>query len=69
MWYWGCYAYKYLGKVIVVKPKLKRPADIMGFDTADSIPQAIAMAKSFLGTENPQITNYHIPPIGMCQVE
>lgn len=69
MWYWGCYAYKYLGKVIVVKPKLKRPADIMGFDTADSIPQAIAMAKTFLGTEYPQITNYHIPPIGMCQVE
>jgi hypothetical protein len=69
MWYWGCYAYSYLGKVIVVKPKLRRPADIMGFETADSIPEAIERAKSFLGMDNPQITNYQIPPLVVCDVE
>jgi hypothetical protein len=69
MWYWGCHALSYLGKVIVVKPRLKRPADIMGFETADSIPEALARAKSFLGMDSPQITNYQIPPLVLCDME
>lgn len=69
MWYWGCYALSYLGKVIVVKPKRRRPAEIMGFETADSIPEAIERAKGFLGQSDPQITNYHAPPLLMCDVE
>ena len=56
MWYWACYGMSYVGKVIVVKPKSKRPAEIMGFDTAQSIPEAIEKAKDIVG-ENPQITN------------
>ncbi|MBI4553467.1 MAG: DUF2088 domain-containing protein [Candidatus Latescibacteria bacterium] len=68
MWYWGCYALSYLGKVIVVKPRTKRPADIMGFETADSLPEALERAQSYVGP-NPKITNYQIPPLLLCDVE
>jgi lactate racemase len=61
MWYWGCYALSYLGKVIFVKPKLKRPAEIMGFDTANSVQEAIEMAKDIVGP-TPAISDLHFPP-------
>lgn len=61
MWYWGCYGLAHLGKVIFVKPQSKRPAEIMGFATANSIAEAIEMAKDVVG-DNPSISNFHYPP-------
>jgi lactate racemase len=61
MWYWGCYGLSHVGKVIFVKPRSKRPAEVMGFDTANSIAEAIEMAKDVVG-ETPSITNFHCPP-------
>jgi lactate racemase len=67
MWYWGCYAMSYVSKVIFVKPRSKRPAEIMGFGTADSVAEAIEMAKDYVGT-NPSITNFHCPPYLLLDV-
>lgn len=68
MWYWGCYAQSYLGKVIVVGARDKQVADTMGYDMADSLPAALEMAKDTVGL-SPQVTVIHWPPIFICDVE
>jgi len=68
MWYWGSLGHAYAGKVIFVKGN-KRVAERMGVETAPSIKDAIEMAKSFLGTNEPSITYFHLPPIFTCRVE
>lgn len=71
MWYWGCYALEYLGKVIFVKPRNSRSVEAvrrMGFDYASNLTQAIEMAQSFVGKSSPEITYYHYPPIFLCDV-
>lgn len=66
-WYWGCRGFDHVDKVIVVKPKDKRPAEILGFETADSVEEAIARARDFVGP-NASITNYQSPPYLLCDV-
>jgi hypothetical protein len=68
MWYWGSLGHAYAGKVIFVKGN-KRVAERMGVETAPSIKDAIEMAKSFLGINEPSITYFHLPPIFTCRVE
>ena len=71
MWYWGCYALDYLGKVIFVKPRNSRSVEAirrMGFDHAKNLTEAIEMATSFSDSKSPEITYYHYPPIFMCDV-
>ena len=68
MWYWGCYALDYLGKVIFVKPRSAAAVRRMGFDYAKNLTEAIEMAQSFVGGSTPEITYYHYPPIFMCDV-
>ena len=68
MWYWGCYALEYLGKVIFVKPRSVEAVRRMGFDYAKDLTEAIEMAQSFVGGTSPEITYYHYPPIFMCDV-
>lgn len=67
MWYWSCYGMSHVGKVIVVKPKSKRPADRMGFDIADSLSEAIEKAKDIVG-QNPSITNFQLLSGLLCDV-
>jgi hypothetical protein len=66
-WYWGCHGFSHVEKVIVVKPKSKRPAEIMGFETADSLSEAIEKAKDYVGN-NPSISCYQTPPYLLCDV-
>lgn len=68
MWYWGCYALKYLSKVIFVKPMSPEAAKRMGFEVANNLAEAIEMAKSAVGGNSASITQYHFPPIFMCEV-
>ncbi|GIX06427.1 MAG: hypothetical protein KatS3mg115_0830 [Candidatus Poribacteria bacterium] len=70
MWYWGTHALHHLGKVIVLKPENDRAREAcrrMGYDTADSLPEALEKAQEVVGAD-PQITLYHWPPIFLCQV-
>ena len=68
MWYWGCYAQSYLGKVIVVGARDQRVADTLGYDTAPNLEAALQMAQDTVGS-NPKITVFHWPPIFMVDVE
>jgi lactate racemase len=68
MWYWGSYALAHLGKVIFVNVKDPRPAEVMGFDTAKSVAEAIEKAKDVVGAD-PSITNFHLPPYMLLDVE
>jgi len=67
-WYWGYRAQCYLSKIIVVKPRVKHVAQVLGYETADSLSDAIEMAKDVVGP-NPSITYFHMPPIFLCEVK
>ncbi len=67
MWYWAENGASHCGKVIVVGAEDKLAAEVMGWECADSVQEALAMAQSFLG-RSPTVTHIHIPPINMVDV-
>lgn len=67
MWYWAENGANHCGKVIVVGAEDTIAAEVMGWDCADSVEQAIEMAQTFLG-RNPTVAHVHIPPINMVDV-
>jgi hypothetical protein len=67
MWYWGENGRAHVGKVIVVGAESRRAAEIMGWQTADTVPDALAMAESHVG-HKPSITLMHFAPILMADV-
>ena len=68
MWYWGCYAQSYLGRVIVVGARDRQVADTLGYDIAPTLEAALEMAQDTVGS-SPQVTVFHYPPIFLCDVE
>ena len=68
MWYWGCYAQSYLGKVIVVGARDNEVAQRLGYETAPNLEAALEMAQDTVGRD-PQVTLFHWPPIFLCDVE
>jgi len=68
MWYWGERGRSRVGKVIVVGADNPHTARIMGWETADSLQDAIERAKD-LTKPNPDITMTHLPPIMVCDVK
>ncbi len=67
MWYWGQNGQEHVGKVIVVGAESRRAAEILGWDCAANLDEALALAQSHLG-HKPSVTLMHIPPIGMADV-
>jgi hypothetical protein len=68
MWYWGEGGRQHVGKVIVAGAENAHVPARLGWDRADSLPEAIAMARSFTGP-SAEITMLHQPPIVMADVE
>jgi hypothetical protein len=66
MWYWGEAGRQYLGRVIVVGADNDYIPKLLGWETARSFPEALAMAQG--GNRGAEITMMHIPPIGMADV-
>ena len=62
MWYWGEAGKRHVGKVICVGAKNQRVAEILGWDTAPTISDALGEARAFLG-KSPEVTLLHHPPI------
>lgn len=62
MWYWGEAALHHVGKVICVGATNQRVAEILGWDTAATIDEALGAARAFLG-KAPEVTLLHHPPI------
>jgi Lactate racemase N-terminal domain len=68
MWYWGENGRAHTGKVIVVGAESKRAAEIMGWETAASMEEALEMAESHVGRK-PSVTMMHFAPILMADVQ
>jgi hypothetical protein len=68
MWYWGEHGRQHVGKVIVAGASNAHVPKILGWERAESLPEAIAMAKSAVGP-SPEITMMHHPPIVMADME
>jgi Lactate racemase N-terminal domain len=68
MWYWGENGRAHTGKVIVVGAESKRAAEIMGWETAASMNEALEMAQSHVGRK-PSVTMMHFAPILMADVQ
>ena len=68
MWYWGEHGRQNVGKVIVAGAENAHVPAMLGWDRAESLTEAIAMAKSFVGP-SPEITMMHHPPIVMADME
>ena len=66
MWYWGEAGRQHLGRVIVVGADNDYIPKLLGYETARSFPEALAMAGG--GVSRPEITMLHAPPIVMADV-
>jgi lactate racemase len=68
MWYWGENGRQHVGKVIAAGAENAHVPARLGWERAESLTEAIAMAKSFTGP-SASITMMHHPPIVMADVE
>lgn len=67
MWYWGENGRQHVGKVIVAGAENAHVPEMLGWERADNLTEAIAMAKSYMG-RSAEITMLHQPMIGLCNV-
>jgi hypothetical protein len=67
MWYWGQRGREKLSRVIVVGADNATVPELMGWETAGSLAEAIAMAQGTMG-RSAQITMLHHPPIVISDV-
>ncbi|HEY8925686.1 MAG TPA: lactate racemase domain-containing protein [Polyangia bacterium] len=67
MWYWGENGRQHVGRVIVAGAQNAHVPAMLGWDRAESLTEAIAMAKSIVGP-SPEITMMHHPPMVMMDV-
>jgi hypothetical protein len=68
MWYWGEAGRQHVGKIIAAGAKNAHVPAMLGWDRAESVTEAIAMARSFVGP-SASITLMKWPPIVMADVE
>ncbi len=66
MWYWGEAGRQHVGRVIVVGADNDYIPKLLGWETARTFAEALAMASG--GNRGPEIAMLHVPPIVMAQV-
>jgi hypothetical protein len=66
MWYWGENGRQHMGKVIAAGADNEHVPRLMGWDTAETLSEAIDMARSIHG-RSAQIAMMHVPPILLTQ--
>jgi hypothetical protein len=67
MWYWGQRGREKCGRVIVVGSDNTTVPDLLGWETAETLAEAISMARSTMG-RGAQITMLHHPPVLIADV-
>src|SRR5688500_12858293 len=67
MWYWGQRGREKIGRVICVGADNTTVPALLGWETADTLAEAIAMGRSTAG-RSAQITMMHHPPIVITDV-
>jgi lactate racemase len=68
MWYWGENGRQHVGKVIVAGAENAHVPARLGWERAETLTEAIAMARSFTGPSS-SITMMHHPPLVMADVD
>lgn len=68
MWYWGDAGRAHLGRVIAAGAQDAEVAQRLGWETAETVEEAIAMARAELG-RSASITYLHLPPLVIADVE
>ena len=68
MWYWGENGRRHVGKIIVAGAENQHVPSLLGWERAESIAEAISMARSFTGL-SAEISMLHLPPIVIPEVE
>ncbi len=68
MWYWGDKGRAHVGRVILAGAASPRVAEILGWETARSLSEALDMARDTTGP-SPHISMLHYAPIMMVDVE
>jgi lactate racemase len=68
MWNWGCHGMQHVGQVIAVHGGSTETARRLGWETARSVEEAIAMARMKQGV-SASVTVAHTPPIAMWDVK
>ncbi len=67
MWYWGEAGRQHLGRVIVVGADNEYIPQLLGYETARTMDEALRMAKQY-APPNPSILTLHCPPIFMAEM-
>jgi hypothetical protein len=68
MWYWGENGRQHVGHVIAAGAENAHVPGILGWERADNLTEAIAMARSYMGN-SAEITMLHQPMIGIADME
>ncbi len=68
MWYWGENGRRHVSKIIAAGAENQHVPEILGWDRAASLAEAIADARSHLG-RTAEVTMLHLPPILIPEVE
>lgn len=68
MWYWGEAGRAHMGRIIVAGARSQAVCDMLGYESARNLTEAIEMAKD-TAPQNPQFTMVHSPPILLTDVE
>ena len=67
MWYWGENGRQHVGRVIAAGAENAHVPTAMGWERADNLTEAIAMARSYVG-RSAEITMLHQPVIAICDM-
>ncbi|HEX8163768.1 MAG TPA: lactate racemase domain-containing protein [Pyrinomonadaceae bacterium] len=68
MWYWGENGRQHVGRVIAAGAENSHVPERLGWERADNLTEAIAMARSYMG-RSAEITMLHQPVIALCEME
>jgi hypothetical protein len=68
MWNWGAHGMQHCGQVIIVNPTSHEAAQRLGWQTARTVEEAIAMGRSKHGA-SASVSVIHSPPISMWEVK
>jgi len=68
MWYWGENGRQHIGRVIVAGAENAHVPEILGWERADSLSEAIAMARTYMG-RSAEITMLHQPAIIIADMQ
>ena len=68
MYTWAAHGMEKVGKVFVVGAEDTRGPDALGWERKNSVKEAVAAAREWMGVENAEATFWQAPPVGYVRV-